>query len=185
MSLAAIALVLNLFEFYYEVSSDVPSCLMAHLREHKLALFAHSWLHLNLLHGANWVHGLRVVAHHVAIVVHRLHRAAVEFFQRAVDSENDVSWLGRLRLGETSEGIREDTLLHVGAIHLAGLKEELSIGQNSLEVALRLLLEEVTAADFLSIWGSDALLKAVLAIYVVDSLLVHCEAITKDKLSKL
>ena len=113
--------------------------------------------------------------HDVSLVASLLDGATVEFFEGAVECDNNIGWLSWLGLIQASKTICKDALLHVIAGNVAVIREEVSILELLLKVALSVHLHEVSATDSLALWSYAALLQTILAIDVIDRLIFNCK----------
>ena len=170
----------QLLEFNDQVCVNVSGGLVAQLLEDQLSALRETGLHLNLLYFTLGLRSFGVKLHNLPLVASLLDGATVEFFEGAVECDNNIGWLSWLGLVQASKTICKDALLHVIAGNVAVIREEISILELLLKVALSVHLHEVSATNSLALWSYAALLQTILAIDVIDRLIFNCKRERKN-----
>ena len=161
----------QLLEFNDQVCVDVTGGLVALLLEDQLSALGVAWLHFNLLYFSLSLSSFGIELNDISLVGSLLDRATVEFFESAIECDNDIGRLPWLRCIQTAKTVSKDALLHITTGNVAILQEEVSILELLLEVALSVHSHEVSSSDSFAFWSNAALLESVFTIDVVDRLI--------------
>ena len=161
----------QLLEFNDQVCVDVTGGLVALLLEDQLSALGVAWLHFNLLYFSLGLSSFGIELNDISLVGSLLDRATVEFFESAIECDNDIGRLPWLRCIQTAKTVSKDALLHITTGNVAILQEEVSILELLLEVALSVHPHEVSSSDSFAFWSNAALLESVFTIDVVDRLI--------------
>ena len=185
MTLSDKACLRQLFEFNDQVCVDVTGGLVALLLEDQLSALREAWLNFNLLYFSRGLSCFGIELDDISLVGSPLNRATVEFFESAIECDNDIGRLPWLRCIQTAKTVSKDALLHITTGNIAVLQEEVSILELLLEVALSVHPHEVSTSDSFAFWSNAALLQSVFTIYVIDRLIFDYKKLETVKMCVL
>ena len=149
---SAVVSIVSLLELNHEVGVDVSRSLIAARLEDKLRLLREARFDLNWLHFAHKFDGFSIVLHLISAVFDLLNGTIVELGKRAADLNDNILRCLCCLLSEASKSIAEDGLLDIRAVDGTIRLDKVVLAEDSFKVALWLLLQEVTASDFLYIF---------------------------------